>query len=42
MMNIVIAGLIGVFVGWNFPQPPWAVGMQTWLVAKWNSVFGEK
>ncbi|MGI9571095.1 MAG: hypothetical protein ACR2PH_15480 [Desulfobulbia bacterium] len=29
--------LIGAFIGWNFPQPPWAV----WLQGKAVELFGK-
>jgi hypothetical protein len=25
MFDLIVAGLIGAFIGWNIPQPWWAV-----------------
>ncbi len=41
MIEMILAGIVGLFVGWNFPQPTYAVTAQAWVVAKWNSVFGK-
>jgi hypothetical protein len=24
MLKLIIGGIIGAFIGWNVPQPPWA------------------
>ena len=34
MTDIIFWILVGTFVGWNFPQPPWAVYIQEKIV-KW-------
>lgn len=33
MGNLMIAGLVGAFIGWNLPQPPWAKWLQAKAVA---------
>jgi hypothetical protein len=30
-MEAVIFLVIGVFIGWNLPQPPWAKAFQDWV-----------
>ena len=32
MGGLIIAGLVGAFIGWNLPQPPWAVWLQAKIV----------
>lgn len=32
----IVSLLIGVLIGWNFPQPPWAVWVQAKIVALYN------
>lgn len=34
-MSLLLAGLVGAFMGWNFPQPEYAKKFQAWLLAKW-------
>jgi hypothetical protein len=29
MSDLLLGGLIGAFIGWNLPQPFWAVYVQT-------------
>ncbi len=38
MFDILIWVAVGAFVGWNFPQPYWAVYMQD----KLQSLFAKK
>ena len=38
MIKLAIAALIGAFIGWNIPQPPWAVKFQAWVVEKFNAL----
>lgn len=33
-MSLLVAGLVGAFIGWNFPQPEYAKKIQAWLLAK--------
>ena len=35
MSDILIWGLVGAFIGWNFPQPFWAVWVQAKVVGWW-------
>jgi len=30
---------VGIVIGWNFPQPPWAKDLQDWIVHSIKSVF---
>lgn len=34
MIDIIIWILIGAFIGWNLPQPGWAVLIQEWITDK--------
>lgn len=34
MIDILIWIIIGAFIGWNLPQPVWAVTIQTWIMDK--------
>lgn len=36
MLDVLFWVAVGALVGWNFPQPFWAVMVQNWLMAKWN------
>jgi uncharacterized membrane protein len=38
MIKLAIAVLIGAFIGWNLPQPAWAVKFQAWVVEKYNEL----
>jgi hypothetical protein len=38
MIKLVIAGLIGAFIGWNIPQPAWAAKVQAWVVEQYNKL----
>ena len=38
MIKLAIAALIGAFIGWNIPQPAWAVKFQAWVVEKFNEL----
>jgi hypothetical protein len=37
MLETLLLLAAGAFVGWNFPQPFWAVAAQKWAVAKWEA-----
>jgi hypothetical protein len=37
MFDIVILVAVGAFIGWNLPQPFWAVYAQDWFEAKWKA-----
>jgi hypothetical protein len=37
LLELLIAGLIGAFVGWNIPQPWWAVYIQEKITGYWKS-----
>jgi hypothetical protein len=32
--------IIGIFIGWNLPQPPWAKEFQNRVVALFRSIGG--
>jgi len=38
MTSLLIAGLIGAFIGWNFPQPAWAAKVQAWVVEQYGKL----
>ena len=42
MIEIIIYILIGMFIGWNFPQPAYAAKIQTivvgWIKSFWSNV----
>lgn len=38
MIKLAIVLLIGMFIGWNLPQPAWAVKFQAWIVKKYNDL----
>ena len=38
MLDILLWVAVGAFVGWNFPQPTYAVWIQNWVVEKWNAL----
>lgn len=33
MLNLAIGLIIGIIIGWNWPQPDWAKNIQTRLVS---------
>ncbi len=35
MLDILLWVAVGAFVGWNFPQPFWAVAAQKFVKDKW-------
>ena len=37
MIDILIWILVGAFIGWNLPQPVWAITIQSWLMNKLNN-----
>ena len=37
MLEVLLWVAVGAFVGWNMPQPAYAVALQNWVVAKWKS-----
>ena len=34
--------IVGMFIGWNFPQPLYAKAFQNWVTRKWKEKFGKK
>lgn len=38
MIKLVIAVLVGAFIGWNLPQPAWAAKVQAWVVEQYNKL----
>ena len=36
MTSMLFWGLVGAFIGWNLPQPPWAVWLQAKIVELYN------
>lgn len=39
---IVLGGLIGAFIGWNFPQPAYAKWAQDKIVGLFRKAFAKK
>jgi hypothetical protein len=37
MLDTLILVGIGAFIGWNFPQPFWAVAAQKWAKNRWEA-----
>ncbi len=37
MLNSALLIILGMFLGWNFPQPGYAKLLQQWVKAKWFS-----
>ncbi len=37
MLDGIILILIGMFIGWNFPQPTYAKLFQEWVLEKWEN-----
>jgi len=35
MFDTAILIIIGMFIGWNFPQPAYAKLFQEWILTKW-------
>lgn len=42
MLDILFWVVVGAFVGWNVPQPFWAVWFQNWATEKWNNFTNKK
>jgi len=38
MLGTLFWVAVGMFIGWNFPQPSYAKAVQAWVVAKWNAL----
>ena len=38
MLEVLLWIVVGTFIGWNMPQPAYAVALQKWVVAKWNNI----
>lgn len=36
MLEMIICLAIGAFIGWNFPQPPWAKVVQEKIINMFN------
>ena len=34
MLDILFWILVGMFIGWNFPQPSYAKALQDWFMSK--------
>jgi len=41
MFKFLFVLLIGMFIGWNFPQPDYAKRLQDLVVDKWKEVTGQ-
>lgn len=37
MLDTLLLIAIGAFIGWNFPQPFWAVWVQNKITTMWNN-----
>jgi hypothetical protein len=42
MLGTLVWVAVGAFIGWNLPQPFWAVAVQELVKAKWNSFTSKK
>jgi hypothetical protein len=42
MLDILLWILLGAFIGWNMPQPPWAKLVQAKIVSLYREKFGKK
>jgi hypothetical protein len=42
MLGIVFWVAVGVVIGWNLPQPPWARDLQQRAVRTFNELTGRK
>lgn len=42
MLDILLWLAVGAFLGWNFPQPFWAVLAQKKMIALWDSYKAKK
>lgn len=38
MIDIVFYIVVGMFIGWNFPQPGYAKWFQNWVISKWEDI----
>lgn len=38
MVAVILALVVGIVIGWNWPQPPWARDLQDKAVDVFNSV----
>ena len=36
---VLLAGVAGLVVGWNLPQPAWAAAVQAWVVGWVKGLF---
>jgi hypothetical protein len=41
MFAVLIALAIGIVIGWNWPQPPWAKDLQDRVVETFQSLTGK-
>ena len=41
-METILFILLGMFIGWNFPQPPWAKGIQEKFMDFLRNLFAEE
>ena len=39
MLTGLIGLIVGVFIGWNFPQPQYAQKIQDWIEGKLHNLF---
>jgi|TARA_R110000744_G_scaffold210069_5_gene329128 hypothetical protein len=42
MIDIIIWLLVGAFIGWNIPQPGWAIIGQAWIMNKLSGFSSNK
>jgi len=42
MLDMLFWVAVGAFIGWNFPQPFWAVYIQKKIVSAWKSFGGKE
>lgn len=41
MVEILFWVFVGALIGWNLPQPIWAVWVQNWVVGIWKTLTGQ-
>jgi hypothetical protein len=37
-MLTLLSFALGMFIGWNFPQPEYVKQLQFWVIAKWKEL----
>lgn len=42
MLSVVFWIVLGIFIGWNLPQPNWAKSVQEKIAGIWNGIRGNQ